>query len=138
MRLFRPTFGSITSKLEQLWMWKLQCLLFVFKRSYICYCIICMTVPLRIISIILKKNHWVFFAILCIETTQKWDPGLWLSPCQTFVVEPSVAIVKTLPLMLNRVLNSVTEVNMPRQRITTSAKGRLTEPVMRLFDSCFC
>ena len=30
-------------------MWKLQCLLFVLKRSYFCYYIICMTVPLKII-----------------------------------------------------------------------------------------
>ena len=28
---------------------KFQCLLFVLKRSYICYYIICMTVPLRTI-----------------------------------------------------------------------------------------
>ena len=27
-------------------MQKFECLLFVLKRSYICYCIICMTVPL--------------------------------------------------------------------------------------------
>ena len=85
-----------------------------------------------------KKKHWVFFAILYIETTQKWDPGVWLSPCQTFLVEPSVKIVKTLPLMLNRVLNSVTEVNMAGQRITTSAKAHMTELVMHLFDSSFC
>ena len=39
--------GSITYKLQQLWMWKFQCVLFVLKRLYICYYIICMTVPLR-------------------------------------------------------------------------------------------
>ena len=35
----------MTDKLEQLWMRKFWCLLFVLKRSYICYHIICMTVP---------------------------------------------------------------------------------------------
>ena len=39
-------YGSVTQKLEQLSMRKLPCLLFVLKRSYICYYIICMTVPL--------------------------------------------------------------------------------------------
>ena len=34
------------SKLEQLWMQKFQCLLFVLKRLYICYYGICMAVPL--------------------------------------------------------------------------------------------
>ena len=33
-------------KLEQLWMSKFQYLIFVLKRPYICYCIICMAVPL--------------------------------------------------------------------------------------------
>ena len=42
-----------TEQLEQLWMRKLQCLLFVWKRSYICNYIICMTVPL---------NKWVTFS----------------------------------------------------------------------------
>ena len=37
--------GSVTSKLEQMWMRKFQCFLFVLKRSYICYYIISMTVP---------------------------------------------------------------------------------------------
>ena len=34
-------------KLEQLWMQNVQCLLFVFKQSYICYYIIWITVPLK-------------------------------------------------------------------------------------------
>ena len=34
-------------KIEKLWMRKFQCLLFVLKRSYTCYYIICMIVPLR-------------------------------------------------------------------------------------------
>ena len=41
-------YGSITYKLEQLWMQKFQRLLFLLKRSYICYYIICMTVPLTL------------------------------------------------------------------------------------------
>ena len=85
-----------------------------------------MTVPLRKLdaSHDSKKSQWVFFAILYIETTQKSGPGVWLAPCQTFVVKPSVTILKTLSLMLNRVPNSATEPNMPEQKITTSAKGR--------------
>ena len=41
-------YGSITYKLEQLWMQKFQRLLFLLKRSYVCYYIICMTVPLTL------------------------------------------------------------------------------------------
>ena len=41
---FYCLYGSITEKREQLLMQKFQCLLFLFKRSYICYYIICMTV----------------------------------------------------------------------------------------------
>ena len=39
-------FSIYKQKLQQLWMRKFQCLLFVLKWSYICYYIICMTVPL--------------------------------------------------------------------------------------------
>ena len=36
---------------------KIQCLLFVLKRSYICYCIICKTVPLKTIFILGKPQQ---------------------------------------------------------------------------------
>ena len=39
-------YDLMTEKLEKLWMRKLQCLLFVLKRSYICYYVICVTVSL--------------------------------------------------------------------------------------------
>ena len=41
-------YGSITWKLEQLFMQTFQCLLFMLKWSYICYYIICMTAPLMV------------------------------------------------------------------------------------------
>ena len=37
----------MTWKLELLWMRKFPCLVFVLKQSYICYYMICMTVPLN-------------------------------------------------------------------------------------------
>ena len=45
------TLRLITQKLEQLWMRKFQCSLFLLKRSYIYWYIICMTVPLIIFII---------------------------------------------------------------------------------------
>ena len=36
---------------------KCQCLVFVLKQSYICYYIICLTVPLKLFSIFTKKLH---------------------------------------------------------------------------------
>ena len=43
----KKLYDSITQKLEQLWMRKFRCLLFVLKQSYICYYIICIVVPLK-------------------------------------------------------------------------------------------
>ena len=82
-----------------------------------------MTVPLRIISIILKKTTGSFLLFCILKQHRGETQGCGYHPVKHFLVEPSVAIVKALPLMLNRELNSVTEVNMPRQSITTSAKA---------------
>ena len=49
-------YDSITEKQEQLRMPKFQCLLFVLTRSYICYYIICMTVPLAYFSLIFHSH----------------------------------------------------------------------------------
>ena len=40
-----------------LWCWKFQCLLFVLKRSYICYYVLCITVPLS------NKLHYLYCSI---------------------------------------------------------------------------
>ena len=40
-------YGSITEKLEQLWMRKFQCLLSVLQLLFICYYIICMAILLK-------------------------------------------------------------------------------------------
>ena len=45
---------SITEKLEQLGMGKFGHVLFMLKRSYICYYIICMTLPLKMVK---KGSH---------------------------------------------------------------------------------
>ena len=45
--VINKSFRLNNLKLEQLWMLKFQCLFFVLKQSYICYYVICMTVPLR-------------------------------------------------------------------------------------------
>ena len=63
--LWTKLYGSITLKLEQLWMRIFQCLLFVLKRSYICYYIICMTVPLN------KNNVIDCSAFLSDSSTKK-------------------------------------------------------------------
>ena len=57
--------GLITYKLQQLWMWKFQCVLFVLQRLYICYYIICMTVPLRqSLNSITRKCSYITIRIL--------------------------------------------------------------------------
>ena len=54
-------YDSITSKLGQIWMRKLQCLLFVLKWSRICNYIISMTVPLIVnISISNYCKLWLW------------------------------------------------------------------------------
>ena len=76
-----------------------QCLLLVLKQSYICYCIICMTVPLS------KKNVYVLIlsqrkpklsrhtklnhrniSLLLQEAIQKYQklPNYWTTPCSVF------------------------------------------------------
>ena len=40
---------------------KFQCLLFVLKRSYICYYVICMTVPLKVDKILENIRGGVHF-----------------------------------------------------------------------------
>ena len=55
----------MTLKSEQLRMEKFKCLLFVLKQSYICYYIICMTVPLRqrylsLLFLLLTLNIYLF------------------------------------------------------------------------------
>ena len=57
--LLTKIYGSITWELQQLWMRKFQCLLFVLKGSYLCYYIICMAVPLK-----LKKLKIIFAVCL--------------------------------------------------------------------------
>ena len=55
-------------KTRKLWVLKLQCLLFVLKRSYICYYIICMAVP--------WKQH------------MKWQYVLWMITYILLLVTP--------------------------------------------------
>ena len=46
-------------KTKKLWIRKFQCLLFVFKWSYICYDIICMAVPLSCYGNAIKEqSRW--------------------------------------------------------------------------------
>ena len=50
-------FLLINKTLRQKWMQKFQCLLFVLKRSYIYYYIICITEPLTIKTT--ERCHWL-------------------------------------------------------------------------------
>ena len=61
-----------TYKLEQLWMQKFQCLLFVLNRSYICYFIVCMTVPL------ISFYSCVMFCLTTTGSSPQFQQGVYI------------------------------------------------------------
>ena len=75
---------QLNNLIEQIWKRKFQCLLFMLKRSYICYYIICMTVPLKIfihsfISCRLPcPNEWFQVQLFWRKYNEKLRFWIWL------------------------------------------------------------
>ena len=90
-------YGSITQKLEQLWMWKFQYLLFVLKRSYICHYVVCMTVPLNIqvYEYMACCIYWkeIYFSLDVIHHKTWWYNWFGFDACK--FLHPSIGWIRT-------------------------------------------